>query len=225
MSAPIQAGGLSTFEQLVESVGDYLGRSDLRDQIPDFIRLVEKELERDIPLRDSEFVKDDAFKGADEEFITLPSNLLELRHIRINTQHPYSINIVGIDKLNDIRTNGSSLSLPSAGAHIGDKLYLAPTPKLTTGYTLVYRGSIAGLSDANPSNRILEDAPDCLLYGALMHSAVFIGADDRVGLWSEMFNRAKNSYRMLEHRNRTGGGPLQIRPDTIANDLHSFRGR
>lgn len=225
MSAPIQAGGLNTFEQLVESIGDYLGRSDLRDQIPDFIKLVEKELERDIPLRDSEYVEDFAFDGNDTEYVELPDNLLELRHFRVNTARPYSINIVGIDKLNDIRTNGQAGTLPGAGSHVGSRLYLAPTPKTDTGYTIIYRGSLVGLSNENQSNRILKDAPDLLLYGALMHSAPFIAADDRMGMWSEMFNRAKNSFRMMEHRNRTGGGPLHIRPDTIPNDLHSFRGR
>jgi len=225
MTTPISAGGLNTFEKLVETISDYLGRSDLRDQIPDFITLVEKELERDIPLRDSEFVEEGKFTGIDE-FIDLPRNLLELRHLRVNTVRPYSINIVGIDKLNDVRTNGLGLSNPSAACHIGNRLYLAPTPTDSTiTYTITYRGSIAGLGPGRPSNKILDDAPDCLLYGALMHAAPFIGADHRIQVWGGFYEKAKMSYRQMEHRNRTGGGRLQIRPDVVVSDQHSFRGR
>jgi hypothetical protein len=224
MTAPLSAGGLQTFEKIVQTIADTLGRSDLMDQIPDFIRLVEHELERDIPLRDSEYVVDGEFTGNDE-FIELPSNLLTLRHIRINTSSAYSLNIVSIDKLNDIRTNGRANTLPSAAAMVGKRLYLAPTPTTTDTYTLIYRGALAPLSQKNPSNKVLEDAPDCILYGALMHSAPFIGDDARTVLWGQLYERAKMSYKQMEYRNRTGGGPLQIRPDMQPNDSHSFRGR
>ncbi len=224
MTSPIQVGGWDTFEKVVQKVADTLGRSDLLGEIPDWITLVEKEMARDIPLRDSEFVEQFAFNDDNEEFIDLPINLLQLRHMRIDTNSPYSIDIVGIVKLNDIRTNGSGGSLPFAGAHVGNRLYLAPTPKTDDKYTLTYRGTPVLLSHENPSNRILQDAPDLVYYGALLHSAPFIGDDARVQLWAGFYDRAKTSYKMLEHRNRTGGGPLRVRPDTSPLDQHSFRG-
>ena len=225
MSAPTTAGGnLKTFEGLVESVAAWLGRTDLYSQIPDFIRLTEKELERDIPLRDSEYVIEGNLPGNGQEYIDLPSNLLVLRHLRININRPYSIVVVGITKLNDIRTNGAGFTHPSAAAHVGNRLYLAPTPGTTDSYTMTYRGSLAPLSNDNPSNKVLEDAPDCMLYGALMHSAPFVGDDPRTLIWGQLFERAKLSYKQMEFRNRTGGGPLQVRPDTVPQDRHSFRG-
>jgi hypothetical protein len=220
-----QAGGLKTFEQIVVTIGDYLGRTDLADQIPDFIHLVEKELERDIPLRDSEYIFTGTFTEAGDEFIELPKNLLQLRNVRVNTSGPYNLNVVSLDKLNNIRSNGSGDSLPTAMTMVGNKLFLAPTPTTGDTYTLTYRGSLAPLSGDNPTNKVLEDAPDCLIYGALSHSAPFIGDDERLPVWFQMFKRAKDSYRMLEFRNRTGGGPLHVRPDAVINDRHSFRGR
>jgi hypothetical protein len=106
---------------------------------------------------------------------------------------------------------------------VGDRLYLAPAPGADR-YTLFYLGRLMPLSPSNSTNRILKDAPDALLYGALMHSAPYIGDDQRLQLWGTLYGQAKDSYKKMEWRSRTGGGPLQVRPDIIPSDVHSTGG-
>ena len=39
--SPAIPGGMDTYEKLVETIADWLGRNDLAQRIPDFIRLTE----------------------------------------------------------------------------------------------------------------------------------------------------------------------------------------
>ncbi len=222
-AAPV-ADGIDSYEKIVAYISELLGRGDLFDMIPNWIRMVEKELERDIHLRDGEHRENiDLVSG--EEFVILPPRVKQLRHVRVNSSHAYSLNVVSIEKLNDVRTNGSALTLPSAMTIIGHELHMAPTPGTDDDITIIYFGAMPPLSAKNPRNQLTEDAPDLLIYGALAHSAPFIGDDERLTVWSGFFTRAKESYRLMEHRHRLGGGPLQVRPDVVPNDRHSFRGR
>jgi hypothetical protein len=43
--------GLSTYSDLKTTIASYLGRSDLTTQIPDFIRLAEDRLRRELRIR------------------------------------------------------------------------------------------------------------------------------------------------------------------------------
>ena len=107
---------------------------------------------------------------------------------------------------------------------VGDRLYLAPAPGEADSYTFFYLGRLKPLSSSNVSNRILLDAPDCLLYGALMHSAPYIGDDARIALWGTLYGQAKEDYRRFEWRARTSGGPLRVRPDVSPADRHNIGG-
>jgi len=107
---------------------------------------------------------------------------------------------------------------------VGSELWLAPAPGGADEYTLFYLGRLKPLGPDNSTNRILKDAPDALLYGALMHSAPFIGDDQRIQLWGALYAQAKQDYKVLEWKARTSGGPLRVRPDHSVDDRHNIGG-
>lgn len=224
MSAPPAPGGIDTYEKLVESIALWLGRTDLADQIPTFIQLTEKDLGRLLNLREQETSKNGTFV-ADQEYLDLPDDLLIPRHLRIETDPVSIVAIVSMDKFSSVRAlaAGSGVTIPVAATMVGDRLYLAPAPG-ADDYVLFYRGRLKPLGPNNSSNRILIDAPDALLYGALMHSAPFIGDDSRVELWGTMYVGAKEDYRKLEWNARLGGGTLRVRSDVNPNDQHNIGG-
>jgi hypothetical protein len=55
-----------------------------------------------------------------------------------------------------------------------------------------------------------------------MHSAPYIGDDQRIQLWGTLYSQAKEDYRRFEWRSRTSGGPLRIRTDNAINDSHEI---
>jgi len=222
---PADAGGMDTYEKLVEMVASYLGRNDLNERIPDFIRLTEADLSRGLNLRAQEEVK----KGtlvAGQGYLDLPEDLQTPRLLRVDTDPMRLVSIVSMDKFAGINDSAASqgVNYPLAATIVGDKLYLAPAPQSADDYTLFYLARLMPLSSKNSSNRILRDAPDALLFGALMHSAPYIGDDERTVLWGTMYSQAKEAYRRLEWRARTSGGPLRIRPDFSVDDRHTVGG-
>ncbi len=76
---PTTPGGLDTYDKLVESVADWLGRDDLNDKIPTFIQLVESDLSRSLNLREQEtFIKGTFI--ADQDYLDMPDDLQLIRH-------------------------------------------------------------------------------------------------------------------------------------------------
>ena len=46
-----------------------------------------------------------------------------------------------------------------------------------------------------------------------MHSAPYLGAEERAMDWGQLVGRAKESARQQEWRARSGHGPLRMQPD------------
>jgi hypothetical protein len=213
-----------TYADLTQAVARWLARGDLEPDIPDFIRLTEVELARDLPIREQE----KEFRGtmvAGQDYLELPDDCLWPRHLRIDTNPAHGVNIVSVHDLTALQElySGSEASVATT---IGNRLHFAPGGSAGGAYTLFYHAGLPGLSEETPTNQVLRMAPDCYLYGALMHSAPFLGSDERIATWGALFKAAKDSFKRLEFRARTGGGPLRMRPDVkVSGDGHSIGGR
>ena len=222
---PSEVGGIDTYDKLIEYITRELARDDLSHRVPDWIRLTEIDLQRDCNLREQEYIEKGTFNQVDN-FIDLPVDLLIPRMMRVFADNWYHLDIVSMDKWIDVASNGDLLGKerPLAAAHVGNRLYLAPTPNQPDDWELFYLGAIKQLSAKNQVNKILLNAPDCLIYGALLHSAPWIGDDQRIQLWGSLYSTYKESFKRMEWRSRTGGGTLRVRPDISVDDRHNIGG-
>ena len=75
---------LSTYSELQTSIANYLNRSDLTDNIPDFITLTEGKLNRDLLIRAS-VVRAETTTTSGTAFYNLPSDIIELKNITRDT--------------------------------------------------------------------------------------------------------------------------------------------
>ena len=71
---------LSTYSDLKTSVANYLNRNDLTDVIPDFIRLTEDKLNRELKVR-ANLARAETTTTNGTEFYDLPSDMIELRNV------------------------------------------------------------------------------------------------------------------------------------------------
>ena len=75
---------------------------------------------------------------------------------------------------------------------------------------LRYYQKIPALTNAKPTNWLLQDAPDVYLYASLVESERFLRSPEGVLAWETMLTQAKNSLIGSDRRGRYMGGSQRI---------------
>jgi hypothetical protein len=68
-----------------------------------------------------------------------------------------------------------------------------PTPSTNASMEVLYYEIPQLLDTSNQSNWLTSNAPNLLLYGALLEATPFLKNDERVPLWQQMYDRAAKS--------------------------------
>lgn len=201
-----------TYTDLKEKIRRYLSRGDLTVHIPDFIRLAEIRIQRELKLRAFETFATGTLT-AGSPTLALPADCLEPRSLRVNTTPPRTITVSSpteLARLDPGTINGAPLSAISEGLN----LYLAPTPDAAYAYRLIYQKRITPLAaGSNETNWLTQNAADLLLYGSLLESAPYIFNDERIPIWQGFYDRAEAMLKAQDWRARAGTGPIEVRPD------------
>ena len=75
---------IATYTDLQTSIANFLARSDLTAQIPDFIALAEASMSRELETRSQE-KRATASTVSGNEYLSLPTDLREVREVKLNT--------------------------------------------------------------------------------------------------------------------------------------------
>lgn len=186
---------LSTYSDLKSAVADWLERSDLATRIPDFIALAESRLNRLFRGRMTEVnAALTATPGA--RTILLPANFSEA----------VAVHVAGcLDALRfidpalmEVRTDAGR---PLFWTIDGGNLTFERSCDQAYGVTLRHLRRFA-LSDAEPTNPILNDYPDLYLFGALLEAAPFLRDADLLALFQARFDAAMQEANAKESRSR-----------------------
>lgn len=206
----------SGYDSLKETVADWLARDDLEAQIEDFIWLAECDLQRQVKFR----MLDKIALGTSvdgQNYLELPADYAEGGFLNwVSDRSLPSIEVVSYDitarhqknPALTARTGGDT----AVGTLHGNRIHIGQAPG-EISYELFYKSGVQHLGGANQTNYILQQYPDCLLFGALTVAAPFLGADERIQTWVGFYDNAKEETRMAEWRGRSGHGVLRMRPD------------
>ena len=205
---------LSTYSGLKTAIASWLNRNDLTSEIPDFITLGESFMRRDPRLRQ---VASRDFVAA--EGYTLPSDfrsIIDLYHDGTSYYGP--LTITSANELPGKKATHGDTGVPSYAAVIdlvsGPVLRFAPEPSGTINLRMTYEAELEALSDSNPSNWLLTEAPDLYLFASLVGAEGFLQEDQRVGLWKQQYEEAARKYKVNRDR-REYGGRLIVRPRNV----------
>ena len=199
---------LSTYSELQTAVGSWLNRSDLDTNIPDFIALAESSFNRVLRTR-NQITR--ATSSVAEQFVALPSDLLELHNIQLNTSPVKRLQQVTMTKADDLKSSISTSGTPAYFALTGSNIELIPTPDASQTLEIVYYATITALSDTNTSNWLLTSYPDIYLYGTLVQAEPYLMNDERMGTWGALLGKAIEELRVSDERSQTEGGTLVMR--------------
>lgn len=175
---------ITTYDELKTAVADFLNRDDLTSTIPTFIDLAEAALNRDLRHWRNE---NRAIAPVNSRYSALPSDFVEpirmeladdktkvslMSHYEMQTQREASADVRGKPLHYNI-TQG--------------EIELFPTPDVTYNLEMYYYGKIPELSASNATNAVLTYFPDAYLYGSLVHTAPYLGDDQRTQVWAALY--------------------------------------
>ena len=141
--------------------------------------------------------------------VSLPSDFLELRDLFVETNPTRDLQYVSPSVFSrNGRTTESGL--PVFYTILSTELKFAPIPDSNYTVQILYYSAPEYLSGSNPSNDFLANAPDLLLYGALVEAEPYLMNDARVQLWAGMFDRGMSALTAADDRSEYSGVPLQM---------------
>ena len=177
----------TNYTDLKATVADYLARSDLTTQIPDFIQLAENRLRRDLRARFMlKVVTTTTTAGA------LPSDFLAMRGLYLQTTPVSTIEYLSNPSFfTNARTTESGV--PTKYTVLATEFQFAPIPDSTYTLNMLYYAAPPYLSSSVSSNVFLANCQDLLLYATLGEAEPYLMNDARVQTWAALYDRGVNS--------------------------------
>jgi len=199
---------ITSYADLQTSIANFLARTDLTAQIPDFIQLAEARINRELETREQE-KRSQATLVPNSEYIALPTDLREVREVKLLTSPLTILDYMSPTGL-DSQYSSNGLGKPKGYSVVGAEMKLRPIPDSAYTVEIVYIGSVDTLSAVTTPTLFLR-SPDVYLYGALTEAYVYLLDEQRAAQYDEKFTRAINEVRMDEERSHYGTGPLQTK--------------
>lgn len=173
--------------ELRTAIKSWAKRDDFTDALcDDFIRLCEAKAFRSLRVRKMEIIN--AAFTVSSELTALPTGFKELRSIKNMSAPSYPLKLgtpQSIDEFYDAALTG----YPAQYIIEGEMLRVGPAPSAAFTFRIGYYAAPAPLSDAAPTNWLLEDAPDAYLFGALTEAHPYVGDDQRMPLWEAKYKQ------------------------------------
>jgi hypothetical protein len=183
---------LSSYSDLKTSVATWIKRSDQTAIIPDFIKLAEARINRE--LRTRNMVTRAQNTAVDSEFVTVPSDFGSAKSIRL-TDSPYTL----LDFLTPEQMADLKATLPSGALRafsvVGGEFWFLPAPTDAVSVQLVYYAKVPALSDSATTNWLLTNHPDVYLWGSLLEACVFLEDDEQLQKYATLFAAALADIR------------------------------
>jgi hypothetical protein len=206
-----QLSNLTNYVGLVTSVQRWLNRTDLQDDVPDFIRLAEARFRDVLVMPDQEV----AVTLTPAASVPLPIDFDSIRSLGIpgyapmDQVSPANFTALPVNPDNTPITGQPTRVMIAAGA-----MQFWPMPDKAYAANMVYRANLPALGPSVDSNWLLARRPDIYLYGTILQAEAYGWNDERVPLIKAALDEALGEAMQAGTRKRYGSGPLSMKPPT-----------
>ena len=200
---------ITTYSELQTAIADFLNRDDLASVVPTFITLAESSIQRRIRHWRQETR---TTVTLDAQYEALPADFLEAIRFYVTTDGTNPLDLISQAELLDRKQLARDTSgRPRFYAITSGQFELYPVPDGSYDAEIYYFSRIPALSDAAPTNWLLEYFPDVLLYGALVHSAPYLKEDARIQIWSALYQEAVDLINASSQQAKFGGSGQRLK--------------
>ncbi len=197
----------TSYDNLKTNIASYLARTDLTEQIPMFISLAEKRLNRDLRLRQtlqqSTYTMDSGFN------VPTPADFLEMQDIHLDANPVIPLTFQTVSQFYR-RSGVQNQGIPVNYTLIADNFVLSPEPTGASEISMTYFKIPQPMSDTNPTNEYLDVCPDLVLYASLAESAPFLMDDPRLATWQALYAEGLASITKSNQDSVFPAQPLSI---------------
>ena len=183
------------------------GDTQFEAQTPDFIALCEKRINRS--LRVGAMEKTVTLSPDGTGAVTLPVDYLEFRSVQPTTAGYEAMTLVAPDFEVGMYEGGG---VPQRFSIAGSTLQTYPSAN--GAVRVIYFAKIPALSVANPTNWLLDAAPDLYLYGSLLEAAPYMEEDARAQVWKTYYDTAMADLKANDVSARYATGRARVRGPT-----------
>lgn len=206
---------VTTYSTLLTAVQDYINNSVLSAFAPNWVQNFEERLLRD-PKNFGAWMEVTGTIGTiASSVIAVPATYRGLKYAYINGSPSSRLDRVSLNQLYGTYPRGGDTGRPRWIARDGTNFVFGPAPDSAYAIKGVYwakptvlRSYVTGGADA-VAHYLIVNAPDLLLYGALLEAEAFIRDDPRIPLWKAAYDLALQAYRSLQRDEDMSGSPLQ----------------
>lgn len=198
---------IASYSDLKTSIANFLHRSDLTSMIPEFIADGEARIYNDLRIRAMETAFSATIASGT---VAVPSGFLEWKFLYVDGSSAQKLSRKDAEWIyTQYPTRGAS-GKPVFFAREGETLIFGPYPD--SAYTIKgrYYKRLTALSDANPTNWFITDAPDLLRFAVLCEAAPYLRDDSRVALWEAKYAAVKQRLEDTEKREAFSGSQLAV---------------
>jgi hypothetical protein len=191
---------ISNFGELKTSLASLINRRDFATSIPDFIALFEAEFDADPRTAKHRRRICRSSSEISEEYEALPSNYLSIQSVSLATDPVQWLSYIDPDSLerlvqdktaweaNAANEFGSDPGPPKFYSIVGTEIRYFPAPQQTYTCNFTIYERLDALADDSDTNWLLTTFPQVYLYGSALHSAPFLGADERLKMWGSLLD-------------------------------------
>jgi hypothetical protein len=197
-----------TYQELKDSVLAFANNQVIEQNIDTFIDLNEADMSRRVRHWRMEKRSN---ANLDTQYTILPSDFLSPIRLSITSNDTYTLDAASVQDLASQRQRSANTTgRPRLYSIFDSSIEVWPSPD--AGYTLemVYYGRVSALSSSSTSNWILTYFPDAYLYGTLLHAAPFLGEDNRLPIWTQLYDKAVSGINLDNENAKFGGDGLKM---------------
>lgn len=190
-----------SYTTLQADIAEYLKRTDLTNQIKDFIELAEARIATELKPHGFEQVASGNLV-ASSRTLAQPSRFIAPISLTLTASGGDILKRRKLSFLRHYASNSSTAEArPEYYATRESDFWLHPIPDSTYAYTLTYFERLAPLTTStNETNWITENHPDLLLYATLLAASTYLKNDDRVPVWRQAYQDAAQAVMAEEDR-------------------------
>lgn len=201
---------ITNYTELQSAVADFLNRDDLTATIPTFIDMAEASLNRDLRHWRNE---NRAIAPVNSRYSALPSDFVEPIRMELADDKTRVTLMSHYEMQQQREITNDKVGKPLNYNITQGEIELFPTPDGTYNLEMYYYGKIPELSASNATNTILTNFPDAYLYGSLIHTAPYLGDDQRTQVWASLYQNTISAINSQSERAKQGavGRRIKIR--------------